>query len=74
METLELTGNNVQALIDASEVHYNGLSSYLLDDTGSLRPHVNIYIGNKMIADRESLSDRVNENDEVYIVQAISGG
>jgi hypothetical protein len=44
------------------------------DDAGPLGEHVNIFINNQMIADRESLSDLVTESDEVFIMQALSGG
>ncbi len=74
IQTTELPGNNVQSLIAAAEKHYKGLSGYLLDDCGHLRPHINIYIGNTLIKDRKGLTDKVKSGESVYIVQAISGG
>lgn len=74
IKPIELPGDNVQSLIVASEKHYQGLSDYLLDESGYLRPHVNIYIGNTLIKDRKGLTDQVKSGESVYIVQAISGG
>ncbi len=53
---------------------YAGISDFLTDEHGSLRPHINIFIGEKMITDRENLSDFVAENEEILIFQALSGG
>ena len=36
--------------------------------------HVNIFVRQEPIYDREELSDKVGEADEVFIVQALSGG
>ncbi|PCJ81127.1 MAG: molybdenum cofactor biosynthesis protein MoaD [Flavobacteriales bacterium] len=53
---------------------YPKLPDYLIDERGELRKHVNIFINNELIADRIKLSDSVKENDEIYIMQALSGG
>lgn len=50
------------------------LRSYLVDEHGRLRRHVNIFVGEEMIADREKLSDRIGPDDEIYVFQALSGG
>ncbi|HAA14440.1 MAG TPA: molybdenum cofactor biosynthesis protein MoaD, partial [Cytophagales bacterium] len=44
------------------------------DDQGQLRKHVNVFVGNTLIADRIGLSDALTAQDEVYIMQALSGG
>jgi molybdopterin converting factor small subunit len=50
------------------------LRSYVLDDQGRLRKHVNIFVNGSMIADRAAQSDRIADNDEIYVMQALSGG
>jgi len=50
------------------------LRSYLLDEHGRLRRHVNIYVNDTPIGDRAGLSDPLQESDEVYVFQALSGG
>ncbi len=54
--------------------HYPNLSDFLLDEHGALRPHINVFIGNSMIADREFLTDIIGEKEEILIFQALSGG
>lgn len=50
------------------------LRSYLLDDQGRLRKHVNIFVNDAMIADRNRLSDPVTDDDRIFVFQALSGG
>jgi molybdopterin converting factor small subunit len=50
------------------------LRSYILDEQGRLRRHVNVFVGGRMIADRRGLSDPVGPRDEIYVLQALSGG
>ena len=64
----------VKEALEVIEEHYSGLKDYLVDDRGSLRKHVNIYIGNRLIKDRTTLMDSLEEQDELYVMQAISGG
>jgi sulfur-carrier protein len=51
-----------------------GFGLYITDERGALRPHVNIFIGDRMVVDRERLSDPVPANARVCIFQALSGG
>lgn len=51
-----------------------GFAFYICDERGSLRPHVNIFVGDDLIADRKRLSDKLTANSRVYILQALSGG
>lgn len=50
------------------------LRSYIVDDQGRLRRHVNVFVNSQMIADRQGLSDAVRPDDEVFVFQALSGG
>jgi hypothetical protein len=50
------------------------LRSYVLDDQGRLRHHVVIFIGEQRILDSVGLSDPVGETDEIFVMQALSGG
>ena len=51
-----------------------GFSDYVLDERGALRRHVSVFIGEEMVIDRESLSDRIEPGSVLYIFQALSGG
>lgn len=51
-----------------------GIAFYICDERGRLRRHVNIFVDEQMIADRGRLSDRVDADSHVMIMQALSGG
>jgi len=67
-------GVTLAEILGEMETCYPGVRSYLLDDQGRLRQHVNIFIDGAMIRDRRALSDSFSENSEIYIIQALSGG
>ena len=70
----EVPGASVREVIDALETRYPGFTLYVADETGRLRRHVNVFVGNDPICDRDALSDKVSPGDEIYILQALSGG
>ncbi len=74
LRSLEVEAENIRQLIDKVEKYYPGMTSYLLDDAGQLRKHVNIFIGDELIQDESGLSDSIPEKTEVHIFQALSGG
>jgi sulfur-carrier protein len=75
----ELAEGNIEAatvreLVDALDRRYPGFASYLVDEAGRLRRHVNIFVGEEPIRDRDELRDALGPGTEVFIVQALSGG
>ncbi len=51
-----------------------GIAFYICDERGRLRTHVNIFVGKQMISDRRGLTDAVAADEDVHILQALSGG
>jgi molybdopterin converting factor small subunit len=47
------------------------LRGYLLDDQGALRRHVVLYVNGQAAA---GLADPVGPADEIYVLQALTGG
>ena len=70
----EAAGDSLRAVLDAVFVNNPRLRSYILDDQDRVRQHVYIFINNERIADRERLSDPVQDHDEIYVMQALTGG
>ncbi len=73
-ETQELAGATVREVLEAACASNPRLRGYVLEDDGSLRKHMNIFLNGQQIEDRTNLSDSVNEADELYVMQALSGG
>ncbi|MFI5135337.1 MAG: MoaD/ThiS family protein [Chitinophagales bacterium] len=67
-------GKTLTQVLREIESCYPGISSYLLDEQGSLRRHVNIFIDGDIISDRNKLNHTFSENSEICIMQALSGG
>jgi molybdopterin converting factor small subunit len=70
----EVPGTTVRELVDALEQRHPGLASYLTDDRGRLRRHVNVFVGDEPIRDRVHLTDPLAPGARVFILQALSGG
>jgi molybdopterin converting factor small subunit len=73
-DTVEAVGENVSELISDLERQYPGVAAYIVHENGALRQHVNVFIGDRLIADRQHLTDSIDSENEVSIMQALSGG
>ena len=69
-----VAGGTVAEVVAALDERHPGLGAYIVDERGSLRRHVNIFLGKELIHDRKTLLDPVGEDDELYVFQALSGG
>jgi len=74
LDTLEIEAVDVNTVVNTIDQNYPGIKAYLLDDQGSLRKHVNIFVDGTLITDRTTLLDKLTSRSEVYIMQALSGG
>lgn len=71
-ETVE--GGSVAVVLKTINQKYPGILDYILEEDGRLRKHVNIFVKEELIKDKETLSDLVSDQDEILIYQALSGG
>ncbi len=70
----EVAGETVREVLNQIFDSNPRLQGYVLDEQGALRKHMVIFVNGKAILDRDQLSDRVPENGEVFVFQALSGG
>lgn len=70
----EMPGATVGAVLEAAFQLNPRLRSYILDDQGAVRRHVQIYVNDGVLLDRTKLSDPLGAKDEVFVFQALSGG
>lgn len=73
-EIADVPGGTVAQVLAAYFTQYENVRHYVLDDQGAARRHIAIFIGDHTIADRIHLSDPVGASDEIYVMQALSGG
>lgn len=67
-------GSTVRAVLDVVFAQNPKLRGYIVDEQGSLRRHMSIFVDGQQIADRDRLSDPVRPASEIYVMQALSGG
>jgi sulfur-carrier protein len=74
LEDTPAKGTSLAAILNEMDTYYPGVKTYLLDEHGYLRKHVNIFIDGNIISNRNTLNDPFTANSEIYIIQALSGG
>jgi molybdopterin synthase sulfur carrier subunit len=72
--TVSVRGATAGEALEAVFVTRPALRGYVLDDQGALRRHVNVYIGGEPVRDRNGLTDPVGAHDEIFVLQALTGG
>jgi len=70
----KISGASVREVLETYFKENPQVRSYVLDDQGEVRKHVAIFLNQEIIRDRIALTDAVSENDEIFIMQALSGG
>lgn len=65
---------SVGAALDAYFQLFPPVRSYVVDDAGSVRKHVAVFLNDDLIVDRVTLADPVADGDRLQVFQALSGG
>ncbi len=74
LEPTHTEASHMREVLNELEKMYPGIKDYIIDESGALRQHVNIFINGNLIQDTETLDKTLSPQDEVYILQALSGG
>lgn len=74
LEPVRYKGETVGDVLDAAAVDYPRLKSYVLDDQGRVRKHVAIFVEGTLQPRETVLRYALGATDEIYIMQALSGG
>jgi sulfur-carrier protein len=64
-------GSSLAELLDDLDAHHPGLRFRMVDEQGQIRPHMRVFINGRAV---KALDTAVAGDDEVAIVQALSGG
>ena len=69
--------------VDAADVHgaleavfarHPALRGYVLDERGTVRHHVALFVDGQALRDKRDLSQPLAATGELYVMQALSGG
>lgn len=69
-----LAAETVGELLERYFERWPAVRGYVLNDQGEVRQHVKVLVDGRNIKDRRKLTDRLKEDSEVYVFQALSGG
>lgn len=70
---LTVGGSCVREVLDSLFAQYPHLRGYVVDETGTVRHHVVVYL-NDAAVEKTALADPVPADGEIYLFQALSGG
>lgn len=71
---LQVSAGTIQDTVNELTRNFPDLKKHLLDDGGSIRSYVNIFVGNNDIRDLQQENTAVQEDTVISIVPAIAGG
>ena len=67
-------GMTVEALLDALAVEHPAVVRCIRDETGAVRPHVNVFIDGDECRSVGGISAHVPEDAVVHVIPSVSGG
>jgi MoaD family protein len=67
-------GQSIGALIEDLDSNHPGLKGRLLDEQGSLRRFVNVYVNDEDVRFIGGLEAELSDGDQVVVLPAVAGG
>jgi molybdopterin converting factor small subunit len=71
---VEASGDTISAVIEDLERNHPGIKERILDESGSLRRFVNVYVGDEDVRFLQGIDSPVGEGGSVSIIPAVAGG
>jgi sulfur-carrier protein len=72
--TRETSGSTLREVLDEYFRDNERARGYVLDEQGKIRQHMVVFVDGDLVRDREKLSDPVQPNSVIDVIQALSGG
>ena len=72
--TREANGATLREVLDNYFKENERARGYVLDEQGKVRQHMVVFIDGELVRDRNALSDPVEPNAVIDVIQALSGG
>jgi molybdopterin synthase sulfur carrier subunit len=70
----EARGSTVRDALESYFASHANVRGYVLDDQGSLRRHMVVFVNGRTVQDRVKLSDPIEPGSTIDVMQALSGG
>ncbi|MCL6452392.1 MAG: MoaD/ThiS family protein [Alicyclobacillus sp.] len=69
-----LPGQTLADVLRSLDARYPGMAAWLVEPDGRLRPHLSVFISGHRLPPQSHISVRLQEDSDVWVLQAISGG
>jgi len=73
-ELIEVNAATIGDVIVELQTRYPGIKDRLLDENGSIRRFVNVYVNEEDIRFLQNQQTAIKDGDEISIIPAIAGG
>ena len=73
-EVVEVSAATIGDAISELQTRYPGIKERLVDESGSVRRFVNVYVNEEDIRFLQNQQTKLNDGDEISIIPAIAGG
>jgi molybdopterin synthase sulfur carrier subunit len=73
-EIVEVSAGTIGEVITELQARYPGFKERLLDESGSVRRFVNVYVNEEDIRFLQNQQTQLKDGDEISIIPAIAGG
>jgi adenylyltransferase/sulfurtransferase len=71
---IAVQGGTVAEAMSDLVAHYPAIKPHLYNGEGSLRPFVNLFLGENNIKDLQGLNTALGESDRLLLIPSIAGG
>lgn len=71
---IHANGASVRNALEDADRRHPGLLLSVCDETGAIRPHVNVFVNGENIKLDAGLGTPLSDRDTLHIIPAISGG
>jgi molybdopterin synthase sulfur carrier subunit len=71
---VQADGGTLSEVLESLDASYPGIRGRILDDEGSIRRFVNVYVGNDDVRFLEALDTSTPEGTQISVIPAVAGG
>jgi molybdopterin synthase sulfur carrier subunit len=71
---IAVPARTLRGLLEEMERLFPALHRSICDETGKVRPHINLFVNQQHMRDRQGLDTALGPGDVVIILPAVSGG
>ena len=71
---VQVSGSNISESLSDLTTQYPPIRPHLFNDSGELRPFVNLFVGENNIKDLQGVETPIQDGDRLVLIPSIAGG